>query len=116
MRFTMLYAPEVFVVVLVVTAVATFLAEPRALAITPPCASVMAPVRVAPATCARNGKEIARQSAKTDANSTNVIAFGFITAFLLFRSLAQMSLQIRRQISRSRLGSQDTLGTSRQNS
>src|ERR1700730_15646165 len=108
----MLYAPELLVVVSVDRPVATFLAETLALAITPPCA----PVRVAPATCARNGGEIARQSAKTDANSTNVIAFGFITPFLLFRTLASMSLQIRRQISRSRLGSQDTLGTSRQNS
>src|ERR1700730_587566 len=116
MRFAMLYAPELLVVVSVDRPVATFLAETLALAITPPCASVMAPVRVAPATCARNGGEIARQSAKTDANSTNVIAFGFITPFLLFRTLASMSLQIRRQISRSRLGSQDTLGTSRQNS
>ncbi len=46
----MLYTPEALVTDSVTTPVAPFLADTFALATAPPCASVIVPVRVAPAT------------------------------------------------------------------
>src|SRR5882762_9967328 len=77
MRFTMLNAPELFVVDSVVTLVAPFLAEIFAPTTAPPCASVMVPDSVAPDTCARSGVAENR-SPRAQINTRILVAFDFI--------------------------------------
>src|ERR1700737_4606878 len=73
----MLYAPELLVVVSVVTPVAAFLAETFAPTTAPPCASVMVPDSVAPETCARSGVA-ERRSPRAQINTRILVAFDFI--------------------------------------
>src|SRR6267143_6395609 len=77
MRFTMLNAPELFVMVSVVTPVAPFLAEIFAPITAPPCASVIVPDRVAPETCARSGVA-ENTSPRAQINTRILVAFDFI--------------------------------------
>jgi hypothetical protein len=55
--------------------VATFLAETLALAITPPCASLMTPDKIAPDTCAQSGEEISRPREKLPRNRMHLMVF-----------------------------------------
>src|ERR1700674_3309858 len=73
----MVYAPELLVVVSVVILVAVFLTETFAPGTTPPCASVTAPVSVAPATCARS--EGAKKSPRPKLNTTAIVTLKFIS-------------------------------------
>src|ERR1700676_3494350 len=73
----MLYAPVALVVDSVVTPVAPFLAATFAPTTAPPCASVMVPDNVAPATCARSGVA-EKRSPKAQINTRILVAFNFI--------------------------------------
>jgi hypothetical protein len=68
----------VFVVTVVATLVAVFLITTWALATAAPDGSVIEPESVPPATCARIGREFARQNPKMHTKSTTLMAFGFI--------------------------------------
>jgi len=65
------------VVLSVVTPVAPFLAETLAPTTAPPCASVIVPDNVAPATCARNGVA-ENKSPRAQIKTRILVAFDFI--------------------------------------
>src|SRR6266478_10030827 len=74
----MLYAPPVLVVVSVTTLVWAFRAETFALATAPPCASVTAPVTMAPDTCARSGSDSDKLMLRTHPKSRSWPSFPFM--------------------------------------
>src|SRR5439155_25619851 len=85
-----LYAPTGFVVVIAVTPVSIFVTETVALGTAAPSASAMVPDSVAPATCARNGPEIRRQSPRIQVKNRNLIVFGLICRILPFHLSASV--------------------------